>query len=339
MPTNKAWGGGGLWGKKPWGSGSSDVSGGGNYGLPWDNPNFGKEYPVSDLPGTRRKGEMPWDPPNFKREPTVPPLYPVQPPVQGGAGNWGGGRPRFELWNPQGGYEGLQGLSWDPNFNVDIPIVNPTDPTSESKIQSAHFLNWFNQIIPMMSPADLATYETQLNISLDSLDDPVAAAYFQNMLRAGADKRLGQTPTTGTNYNDRDRLREILRATTGYATAPNEAGNLTDLSKSEKWSQDLINLLTTLVGGGGGPGGANTQGVWNEDRPMNRQERRDFWNRANTWADSRMALSPDDPFTAALMTLLSPTTSTPQLTTAIGGPAQNTRGSSTKYAYGNQGYY
>jgi hypothetical protein len=237
------------------------------------------------------------------------------------------------LWNPQGGYGALQGLSWDPNFKVNIPLVNPNDPTSESKIQSANYLNWFNQILPMLSPADRATYGQQVEMSLDSLDDPAAVAYFRDMLRAGANAKEGQWNTTGTDYGDRDRLREILRATTGAPTDLN--GTPSDLSNQEKWSQDMIDLLTTLVGGGGGPGGMNTQGVWSQDRPMSRQERRDFWNRANTYADSH----PDDPFAATLMSLLSPTVSTPQLTTAIGGPAQNTRGSSTKYAYGNQGYY
>ena len=344
MPTwgkSKGWGGSGLWGKTPWG-GNLDVPGGGTTKLPWDNPNFG--YGPVDVPGGGYYGKIPWDDPKFRREPVVPPvvppLYPVTPPVQPvtnpGAGNWGGGQPRFELWNPQGGYGALQGILWDPNWKVEIPLVNPNDPTSESKIQSANYLNWFNQILPFLSPADLTTYETQLNVSLDALQDPTASAYFSRMLSAGAGTGLGQRGTAGTNYNDRDRLREILRATVGYATPPDaKTGLPADLSKSEKWAQDLINLLGSLVG----PGNSNIEGVWNQDRPMNRVERRDFWNRANTWADSRNALDPNDPFTATLMSLLSPTVSTPQLTTALGGPAQNTRGSSTRYAYGNQGYY
>ncbi len=242
---------------------------------------------------------------------------------------------RFELWQPQGGEGALQGLAWNPDFHVNIPEVNPNDPTAESKIQSANYLNWFNQIFPYMSPADRMTYSEQVLMSLDSLDDPEATSYFRNMMRAGANAKEGQWTTTGTDYGDRDRLREILRATMGYASIPGANGASPDLNESEKWSQDAIDLLTALVGGGGGPGGMNTQGVWSEDRPMSRRERRDFWNLANTYADAH----PDDPFAATLMSMLSPTVSTPQLTTAIGGPAQNSRGGSTKYAYGNQGYY
>ncbi len=286
-----------------------------------------------ELPGTGLNRPHPVQGPIDWRQGLTPlypgPTQPVTPPVQ--PNNWN----RFDLWQPQGGMGALQGLAWNPDYRVDIPELNPEDPTAESKRQSAMFLNWYNQILPYMSPADRATYGQQVEMSIDSLDSEEAKSYFRNMLRASANAKEGQWQTTGTDYNDRDRLREILRATMKEGSIPGVDGTGPNLNESEKWSQDAIDLLTALVGGGGGPGGMNTQGVWSEDRPMSRRERRDFWNRANTYADSH----PDDPFANILMSLLSPTVSTPQLTTAIGGPAQNTRGSSTRYAYGNQGYY
>ncbi len=237
-------------------------------------------------------------------------------PRRWGNSNWN----QFELWQP-----GQQVGGWDPNFKVDVP-----SGADENAIQAAHFLNWINQVMPMMSPADVSNVMQQLSMSLDALDNEKATEYYRKLAKNAS--TMGMNDTTA-NMWDRDRLRELRRATNAYFLGQ-EGGGLEDLDETERYAQDMINLLDMLVGVENPGSGVSTPGIWDDDNPMSRRERRQFWDKVNTYAGG---VDENDPFGNILMTLLNPTTSTPMLNSYINMPDRSLYGGrGTQRAYGWQ---
>ena len=139
------------------------------------------------------------------------------------------------------------------------------------------------------------------------------------------------------NMWDRDRLRELRRATNAYFLGQ-EGGGLEDLDEGERYAQDMINLLDMLVGLENPGSGISTPGIWNDDNPMSRRERRQFWDKVNTYAGG---VDENDPFGNILMTLLNPTTSNPMLNSYINMPDRSLyggRGTQRAYGYQNPRY-
>ncbi len=293
---------------------------------PWDTPPLPQAPdpdPWTTPPLPQAPNPDPWDTPPLPQNPD-PNKQPLpqqrranQPiPRTWGNSNWN----QFELWQP-----GQQVGGWDPNFKVDVP-----SGTDENAIQAAHFLNWINQVMPMMSPADISNVMQQLTMSLDALDNEAATEYFRKLAKNASTMGMDDT---SANMWDRDRLRELRRATNAYFLGQ-EGGGLEDLDEGERYAQDMINLLDMLVGVEDPSSGISNPGIWDDDNPMSRRERRQFWDKVNTYAGG---IDENDPFGNILMTLLNPTTSNPMLNSYINMPDRSLYGGrGTQRAYGWQ---
>lgn len=282
----------------------------------WVEPRVGQppDYAVKP-PGV---GEhIPTQPPPGDTQP------PGTPPPEGGVSpkTWD----RFELWQPQGG---TAGLYWNPDYRVPIPSGQ-----DEQAIQDAHFLNWFNQMVPYLAPRDMAALSQQVNQAIDSLTNAEAKKYFSNLADAASNRGLWQN--SAQDYWDRDRLREVRRMTEQYFS---DVAGGKQLREWERYAQDITDLLDLLLGVQATGGSASPTGYWSEDRPMTRRERRGFWDTVNTYLGG---VDESDPFANVLMALLSPTTDIPRLSTYIHAPATYMSapvGTQRTYGYSNPRY-
>jgi hypothetical protein len=214
-------------------------------------------------------------------------------------------------------------MGWNPDYRVEVPQGDPNDPVQKAKTDAANFLNFFNMLVPYLSPGDLSNYTQQVNQALDALDDKTAAEYYRGLARGTS--RLGLQGRDVANYWDRDRLagaRDTLSRGFG-----NDMG-VGHINEMELQVKNAIDLLDLILGHEATGGGVDSPGIWTQDQPMTRRQRSEYWNKANTYLGG---VDQSDPFANLLMSILGPTTNTPVLNTYIRAPQ---RGASSGYTYG-----
>lgn len=307
--------------------------------LPGRGPNG--EMPVGSQPGTGKvnqpkdsfdlfppKDEFPQD--GMTQKPgtgqTTQPPYSDTPPLPQMPDDKQGGWSQFNFWNPGQNY---QGMGWNPDYRVTVPQGDPNNPTEKAKTDAANFLNFFNMLVPYLSPSDLGSYTQQVNQALDALDDMDAAEYFRSL--AMGTSSLGMQGRNTADMWDRDRLREArAMLNQGFAGgAGSGTPNIADMEPQVKQALDLLDLIL-------GNEATGSPGIWRDDRPMTRRERQEYWNKANTYLGG---MDENDPFANLIMSILGPTTNTPMLNTYIHAPQRYApTGSAYTYGYSNPRY-
>jgi hypothetical protein len=237
-------------------------------------------------------------------------------------GKWGNSDwNMFETWSPGQDY---RGAGWNPGYQVPIPSTG-----TEEQIAAANFLNYFNQLVPLLSPQDLSNYAQQVNQALDAMDDEPTKEYFRGLMRGTS--ALGLQTRNTANLWDRDRLGEARRALTGMM----QTG---DIDNEEVALQNAIDLLDMILGVDATGGGVSAPGIWGGtgDRPMTRREREQYWDKVNTYAGG---VDENDPFANLIMGILNPTGNTPMLNTYIHAPQRYApTGSAYTYGYSTPRY-
>lgn len=313
----------------------------------------GQQDPTGTLPGRGPNGEMPsgmtqqpsggkigkpfslyggmQDKPGTRKV-TEPEPYTDTPPITQVPDDMIGGQPpsagwnQFDFWNPNQNY---QGMGWNKDYRVNVPPVDPSDPAGQAKIDAANFLNMFNMTVPYLSPSDLGSYSQQINQALDVLDDKTAAEYFRGL--AMGTSGTGMQARDTVNYNDRDRLREVRQVLNQGFTGGAGSG-MNDILEMEPGQRQAIDLLDIILGNGA----TGSQGIWTEDRGPTRRERAEMSNRASTYFQG---VDENDPVANLIMSILYPTTNSPQLNTYIHAPQRSgASGNGYTYGYSNSRY-
>jgi len=220
---------------------------------------------------------------------------------------------------------------WRPDFQIEIPLDDP-GTTNVDEARDAHFLNWFNQVFPYLSPKDMSTYAYTVRDALDRVDNAEAADYFDRLLTNLEGRN--QWDTSRGNYWDVDRLRELRRISNQYFSDISGGSQLGE-QEGDAWKiARMLDMLLGLMQ----PGQTNTPGIWNEDRPMTRRERQAYADQAQLglggWGEN-------DPFGAIMRAMLYPTTSSARLNQYITAPASsyyNPQSSNYNYGYSSPRY-
>lgn len=224
----------------------------------------------------------------------------------------------FKSWRP--GFN-VGGLGWKSDWKIDVPA------DSEEKVKAVHFLNWFNRVLPYLSPSDMANLTQQVNNALDTLDNVEAVRYFRPLMKNTAAMSMWNTPPG--RYWDRSRLEELRRISNAYWQGA--ADNKQNMEEWERYGQRIADLLDIILGLQRPGGEINNPGIWSGDTLTRRQ--RMAYNDAVT--RNLAAFGRDDPFAAVLRSILYPTVSTPILNMPITAPQTWATGYPVnRYSYG-----